>query len=140
MSDLTVILRDLLLEQPAVADLVATRIYPDTLPQQQVGEISGGLPALVVTEIDEFESGLESPIGDNGYKRRRLQVDCYAKSRAVTRQLDRATNRTLHGLRLMRADIHIHLCRRVNRRVNPVPEVALERISNDYLINFSGEC
>ena len=140
MSDLIVALREYLLDQPGVADVVATRIYPTTLPQQQAGEISGAMPALVIIEIDEFETGLESPIGDNGYKRRRLQVDCYAEDAESVRWLDRALNRALHGWRGASADLTIHLCRRVSRRVNPVPEVALERISNDYLINFTGEC
>lgn len=87
MADIGIALRARLIADTAVKAIIVARVYPDRLPQ------SPTLPAVVynvVSGVDECHLG-----GLVGVAHARVQVDCYATTRAAANALATAVRDAL---------------------------------------------
>lgn len=82
-----------LLADPAIAAVVAARIYPVTLPQPKKDVTN--YPALTVTLVDEFS--LPHLRGVGGLFEPRLQLDSWAPTYDATTALDALCRERLNG-------------------------------------------
>lgn len=79
MADVAISIRNYLLAQTSVTDVVGQRIYADRLPQ------TATLPALEMTVVSDVPEMQLSDI--TGITKARIQLACIAATRAVCRAL-----------------------------------------------------
>jgi hypothetical protein len=79
MPDISKTIRSLALADATVSGLVGTRMYSDALPQQAT------LPAIRYIVIDTLPT--ECLVDIAAIARARMQIDCYANTRAASVQL-----------------------------------------------------
>ena len=79
MPDISATIRTMTLADGTVSGLVSTRMYSDTLPQNAT------LPAIRYAVVDATPN--EHLSGIVGVSRARIQIDCYANTRAAANAL-----------------------------------------------------
>ena len=121
-------LRLFLLSRPGVSDLVSSRIYPALLPEDEV------LPAIVLLQLSDTPSYSNSGIC---HTRPRYQVDSYAGTLSMARQVDENVRAILSGFtgKMGQYRATVFLANTSNYRLN---DEEFWRVSSDYLIHLIG--
>jgi len=89
MGIMEVAVRDHLLADPDVSELVSTRIYPGALPQAAI------YPAIRYQRVDTVR--VYSKAGYEGDSRPRLQIDCWAETYLEAKRLADAVRTAMDG-------------------------------------------
>lgn len=91
MAQIEVVFRDHLVGNAGVAALIATRLYPEVLPQ------AATLPAATYQVVDRTEVVARPDLSTLRLMRMRIQVDCYASSYAGVKAVEAATIQAIYG-------------------------------------------
>jgi len=135
MSDILSSLTSFLLLDANVTALVSTRIYPEKLPAGSTDNPTT-MPALTYQLIDE-------PVGtthdNNQTFKARIQLDAWGGSYKSAHSVADALHTSMQGYRGAMGSVHVGGVFRQRKTDDSNADVALFRVSQDYMINYHQE-
>jgi hypothetical protein len=122
-----------LLQDVGITGLVSSRIYPEKLPEITT-ETNTTMPAITYFLVSENDA--ISHDSQNWYTAR-IQIDVWASSYKSAHDTAAAVHSALQGFRGSWGSKTIGGVFRRRKNDMPAPEVRLNRVSMDYMINYS---
>lgn len=121
--------RGRLVNTPAVAALLAQRIYQNEAPEQTAK------PYAVFDRISTVPTITHN--GTTPLRTVRMQIDVYADSADQARAAADAVTDTLHLQKWVDGDVTVQLCLLDNDASNSIPDARLKRAALDFILTCS---
>lgn len=117
-----------LTNESAITDLVGTRVYPLTLPQNPT------YPAMTYQQISKVWGKTHQGAGDMGWPR--FQFDCYGTSYSAAKGVANALRQTIDGFSGTVATVDVCAIFFVNEVDDFNDEVGVYRVAADYRVIY----
>ena len=133
MSDILSSLVAFLLLDGELTALIGTRLYPEKLPAGTT-ENPTQMPAVTFQLVDEPVIGTHD--NKQAYKAR-IQLDAWGGSYKSAHAVADALHTALQGYRGAMGTNNVGGIFRKRRQDDPNPDIGLNRVSQDYLVNYN---
>jgi len=122
-----------LLRDAAISALISTRIYPEKLPAGSTSNPTV-MPCLTYQLIDE---PLQMTTDYKQLFRARIQIDSWGGSYKSAHALADAVHDALQGYHGAMGDHNVGVVLRQSKRDDPIPDIELNRVIQDYFFNYT---